>query len=373
MSTEFPKPHLSEAQARELVERVFGLRVDSLRPLPSYDDQNFHVAESGGGEYVLKIMNSADSHNSGLIEVQTHTMMFLRECGLPTSSVARTQRGETMSLETIDCGSGSKGYIVRLLTYLPGTPVAKIPSTPQILYEVGRMAAMLNRALLKMEHPQLQSLKRENFFWSLYSVPLIESYLFVMDGDPIQHVVRNVIQLYKRQIQPRLGSFRQCILHGDFNDHNILIEPDGPAEGALISSEGQQLQKRYRISGILDFGDMSWGCLVFEVAITIMYMMIESQTPMEVGGPVLAGYESVTPLTEEERDVVFLLVLCRFCQSLVRARHTVLQDPENEEYLMITSRKGGTLLAQLWEMGKEVVERLWFDSARSYQSSRTGV
>lgn len=37
--------------------------------------------------------------------------------------------------------------MVRLLTYLPGTPVAKIATNTQIFYEIGKLAASLDKAL----------------------------------------------------------------------------------------------------------------------------------------------------------------------------------------------------------------------------------
>lgn len=37
--------------------------------------------------------------------------------------------------------------MVRLLTYLPGTPVAKITTNAQILYEIGRLAASVDEVL----------------------------------------------------------------------------------------------------------------------------------------------------------------------------------------------------------------------------------
>ena len=124
---------------------------------------------------------------------------------------------------------------------------------------------------------------------------------------------------------------------------------------------------QYKISGILDFGDMSSGYYIFELAIAIMYMMIENPSPVEVGGHVLAGYESVFPLNEAERDCLFLLVLCRFSQSLVLARYSVLQQPENEEYLMITSRTGIKHLSRMWELGKREVDKIWFECAKTYK------
>lgn len=140
------------------------------------------------------------------------------------------------------------------------------------------------------------------------------------------------------------------INHGDFNDLNILVEPEPD-----VGSGGG-----HRISGVLDFGDMSSGCYVHELAITIAYMMIEHPDPPSVGRPVTQGWESVLPLQQEERDCLYLLVLCRLCQSLVLARHNVRLQPENEDYLMITARRGSHILRQLWDLGKAAVELVWF-------------
>uniref|UniRef100_A0A672QQ09 Hydroxylysine kinase n=1 Tax=Sinocyclocheilus grahami TaxID=75366 RepID=A0A672QQ09_SINGR len=268
--------------------------VSLVTEIINYDDQNFYVTPH---------------HNITVIELQTHAMNVLHQRGLPAQTALPTLTGKLMSLKEFDCGFDLQKYLVRLLTYLPGTTVAKITCSPQILYDVGKMAATLDT----MEHPNIS---------------------------------------YQIQVVPKLPLFRKCINHGDFNDHNLLVNPDGPT--------------KYKISGILDFGDMSCGYFIFELAITIMYMMIENPNPVDVGGPVVAGWESVFPLNEAERDLLYLLVLCRFCQSLVLARHAVIQQPEDEDYLMITARTGVRHLCRLWELGKEEVERIWFQSAAQF-------
>uniref|UniRef100_A0A667WRT9 Hydroxylysine kinase n=1 Tax=Myripristis murdjan TaxID=586833 RepID=A0A667WRT9_9TELE len=340
------KPSLSHSQASEIVKRLFGMTPSLLCPLPSYDDQNFYVLTVEGGKYILKVMNSVDSKNPTLLEVQTHTMAFLHQQGLPVQTALTTTTGQLMSLEEIDCGFGCQKYLVRLLSYLPGTTISKVLVSPQLLYEVGKMAARMDKILQEMQHPHLSVLQREKFMWNLSNVPLLESYVHLIDGDYVQEVVQSVIQQFKTFVLPKLSAFRKCINHGDFNDLNVLVQPDK--------------NNSYRISGILDFGDMSSGYYIYELAITIMYMMIEHPEPLEVGGPVLAGWESVIPLNDPERDALYLLVLARFCQSLVLAQHSITLQPENEEYLMTTSKTGVRILCQLWEQGREKVERRWF-------------
>ncbi|NXM76906.1 HYKK kinase, partial [Serilophus lunatus] len=360
----FTKPALGEKEAAELVDRVFGLKVSWLRLLPSYDDQNFHVrvstnsgAAGGAEEFVLKITNSEDSREPELIEVQTQAMMFLGAEGFPSATPHLTKDGHIMSLESGDTGSENRKFMVRLLTYLPGTPVAKITPTTELLFEIGKLAASLDKALAeKFHHPSVKSLHRGQFIWNLANVPLLDQYIYALGQNKHRAVVEQVIEQFKEKVIPKLSSFRACINHGDLNDHNILV-----------ASSCDSLQSpQYRVSGILDFSDMSYGYYVFEVAIAIMYMMVESPDPLAVGGHVLAGFESVVPLTAQERGALFLLVSGRFAQSLVIAAHTALLYPENKEYLMVTAKTGWKHLVTMFEVGQEAVERKWFDTARSY-------
>lgn len=115
---------------------------------------------------------------------------------------------------------------------------------------------------------------------------------------------------------------------------------------------------------------MNSGYYIHELAITIMYMMIEQPKPIEVGGHVLAGWESVLPLNKTEKDCLYILVLSRFCQSLVLARYSVTLHPENAEYLMITSKKGVHIFRHLWELGKQEVEKVWFEVAAQYTNRK---
>lgn len=357
------KPTFTESQARALVESVFGLKVSQIRPLPSYDDQNFHVRISGAEDtsegptdYVLKISNTESSKTPELVEVQSHIIMFLSEAGFPTALVRRTKGDSITSLLSVDQGSETKSYVVRLLTYLPGRPVAEVPLSPPLLHDIGRLAARLDKTLEKFQHPKLSSLRRENFIWNLRNVPLLEKYLPALGQDRNRAIVEHVIRLFKEEIAAKLSQFRECINHGDLNDHNILVEPSKSASGG------------HQVSGILDFDDMSYGYYVFEVAITIMYMMIESKDPIPVGGHVLAGFESVIPLTAVERSALYLLVCSRFCQSLVMAEYSCQLQPENKEYLMITAKTGWKHLQQMYDMGQKAVEEIWFETAKSYQS-----
>ncbi|KAM7387956.1 hypothetical protein PAMP_024160 [Pampus punctatissimus] len=347
------RPTLTVQQATKLVLQLYGVTVAEISTLPSYIDQNFLVVDKEGTKNVLKIMNSEVSKNITLLEVQTLAMSFLCQHGVPTQTVVPTTTGKLMSMEEIDCGHGVQIYCVRLLTYLHGKTVAESPVTLQDLYYLGKLAATLDNTLQQMVSPNLDVLQKENPLWSLFNIPLLEGYLSVMDGDPLQEVVKAVIEQFKLSVQPKISSFRKGIIHGDLNDLNIIVTPAGNGH--------------HDVSGVLDFSLLSNGCYVFEVAIEIMYLMLENPNSLNVGGVVLAGWESIMPLNEDERDSLFLLVLGRFCQSLVYGRYNVKKYPDNKKYLLTTAKSATRLLNKLWELGKKEVERKWFHDASNYK------
>uniref|UniRef100_A0A8C5QSN0 Hydroxylysine kinase n=1 Tax=Leptobrachium leishanense TaxID=445787 RepID=A0A8C5QSN0_9ANUR len=349
------KPSLNERQIVELAESIFHLTVSQVKPLPSYDDQNFYIQAHCDNpkefaEYVMKVTNGENSKDEELIEAQTRVMMFLDSKGLPTPTPVLTNTGKLMSLEAIENGPVAQKHMVRLLTYLSGTPAAKIAMTPGILFNIGRMAAVIDDTLSKeFNHPSKKSFDRGDFIWNLSNTPFLREYVHAVKEEVLRDIIEGVIKDYETSVAPKLKNFHKCINHGDLNDHNILLEK--------TTSLGHD---DYKVSGILDFGDMSEGYYIFEVAITIMYMMIESSDPLPVGGHVLAGFESLLPLTTDERDTLFTLVTCRFAQSLVMARYNILLCPENEEYLLTTAKTGWKHLMNLISLGKEAVEKIWF-------------
>ena len=99
MAQKHAKPNFSPSQVEDVVKRLFRLTASEIRSLPSYGDQNLYVAVVEGGEYVLKIMDSEESKNQTLIEVQTIAMSWLHQNGLPAQTALPTTSGQLMSLE----------------------------------------------------------------------------------------------------------------------------------------------------------------------------------------------------------------------------------------------------------------------------------
>ena len=69
----------------------------------------------------------------------------------------------------------------------------------------------------------------------------------------------------------------------------------------------------YRIHSVIDFGDSNYNPLVYELAISIMYMMTRCSTmaPSLAGGHVIAGYIGHRQLSPLERRLVRICVASR--------------------------------------------------------------
>jgi len=134
------------------------------------------------------------------------------------------------------------------------------------------------------------------------------------------------------------------VIHGDFNHQNVLIRR---SDSPLSESTGSDVVS---VVGAIDFGDSEYAPYVYELSIAIMYCMLHSRSPLDVGGHLLAGYLSRRPraLSALERSAVWPCVAARFAQSLTLGVYTHSLDPAND-YVLKTSRRGWSLLKELWE------------------------
>ncbi|XP_068446255.1 hydroxylysine kinase-like [Clinocottus analis] len=348
------RPALGLQRAAELALQLYGLTAAEISTLPSYMDQNFLIVDQEDKKFVLKVMNSEESKNVLRLELQTRAMSFLKRRGIPAPTAVLSAAGRLLNLEDMDFGRGAQTFCVRLMNFLPGQTVAASPVSARDLYHVGRLAAVVDTTLQQFVSPNLDVLQYEEL-WSLSNVPLLEDYLSVMDGDPLQDVITAVIQQFKTHVMPKIVSFRKGLIHGDMSDQNVLV---APAAGG-----------RLEVSGLLDFSQLRTDCFVFEVAVMVAYMMLENRRPLDAAAALLAGWESVLPLGEEEKDALFLLVLGRLCQSLVYGRYNVTKYPDNRKYLLTTAGSGTRLLHELWQLGKKHVEEKWFTDAGTFSDT----
>lgn len=262
----------------------------TARRLPSERDLNFLLTDDSGQQFVLKIANASETRV--FLEAQNAVLDYLSE------RVPFCQRviGDITEFE---------GHLVRVVTYLPGEPLAEIrPHTPGLLHDFGQKLGQLSRALADFDHPAVH----RDFHWDLANGNrIINKYASLIENADLRELV------LKCRFEPE-KDLRRSVIHGDANDYNVLVDPESMT-----------------VSGLIDFGDMVYSYTVGDLAIALAYVVLGEGDPRDV----IAGYTSEVGLLEEEKEALWPLVRLRLAMSVCIAAHQIRQQPDNE-YLRIS-------------------------------------
>lgn len=284
--------------AQAIAEKCFGIQA-SLEELPSERDRNFLLTAREGEKFVLKIANVNEQRE--VIEAQNAVLEHLAERVEFCPRVVPAVSGR--SIEVVE------GHLVRVLTYLPGKPLASVKvQSPELLYDLGRKLGQLSVALVGFDHPGTH----RAFHWDLaHGAQILSEFGPQIKTDWLKDLV----------LRSRVGfvSHLRCsVVHGDANDYNVLVDGN-------------------KVVGLIDFGDIVYSYTVGDLAIAVAYVVLGKSDPYAAAAPVIEGYREEFELNKDELDALWPLVKLRLCMSVCIAAHQQAAQPENE-YLGISQR-----------------------------------
>lgn len=285
--------------AQAIAEKCFGIQA-SAEELPSERDRNFLLTAREGGKFVLKIANVNEERE--VIEAQNAVLEHLAQRVEFCPRVVPAVSGKR--IEVVG------GHLVRVLTYLPGKPLAVVAvQPPELLYDLGRKLGQLSGALVGFDHPGTH----RAFHWDLAEgEKVVERY-----GAQIKKgLVRELVLGCKADVE--LRRLRRSVVHGDANDYNVLVNDD-------------------KVVGLIDFGDIVYSYTVGDLAIAVAYVVLGKDDPYAAAAPVIEGYREEFELNKDELEALWPLVKLRLCMSVCIAAHQQAAQPENE-YLGISQR-----------------------------------
>ena len=289
---------LTEAAARALARRLYGLEVEAVA-LPGEFDDNFCLTSPDGRRHVLKAMHPA--RERGLVELQRAALerVEARAPHLPVPRVVATREGETVAVVP---GPDGAPRIVWMLGWLPGTPLAEArPRTPELLAGLGRVLGELDAALAGFDHPEAH----RDFKWDLSRASWVRGALGHVREPERRALVERVLARYETEVVPALPRLRRGVVHGDANDHNVLV--------------GTPHARPREVTGLLDFGDLHHGLLVAEPAVAAAYALLGQDDPLAAAAAVVSGYHAALPLEAEEIALLFALVGARLAVSVTNS------------------------------------------------------
>lgn len=328
-----PVPDISPADAGEILATHWKMQ-GTVRPLPGERERNFHVYTGDGREFVLKVASPLE--DPAALDLQTAALAHVaaRMPSVPIPRLVPSAAGSRVAHHVIS----GEGHAARLLTWLPGRPLADIsPHGPALLRAIGESLGSLARALSSFGHPAA----RRALKWDLAAPGWIADHIHRVDGEARREQISRILEDFNRVVSPALRAMRSSIVHNDANDHNLLVVLD--EDGAMAPS------------GIIDFGDLLLSHPACDLAIAIAYAMMGKPDPLTAGANVVAGYHSSYPLTESEITLLYPLARTRLAVSLVNSALQADASPDNS-YLQISADAAGRLLDQLDAIHQRLAE-----------------
>jgi 4-aminobutyrate aminotransferase-like enzyme/Ser/Thr protein kinase RdoA (MazF antagonist) len=338
----------TEAITRILRDR-FGVEASSLAPLAGERDQNLRVDAADGRRLLFKISNPADGLST--VEMQAAALRHIERVDpdLPVMRVLPDTVGGSWAEVR---GPDGRNYPVRLFTFLPGRVTANTALTAEAIRAFGRTAARMGRALRGFFHPAADY----EILWDLTHAAKLRLLLKHVPDAARRAQVGRVLDRFEARVEPVLPTLRAQVIHGDMSLDNVLLDDD------------------LRVSGIVDFGDMTHAPLVCDLAVSVADVLHGRDDAIDAAEAMIGGYVSVTPMEDEEAALLADLVAARLATEVtVAAWHGGLY-PDNAAYITSSEPGARAFLDAIEAMGFEAVTRRFRDACRGlpYRHCETG-
>ena len=309
-------PQFTEQDAISIAKDLYGIEA-TAKPLPSERDQNFRMSAGADGNFVLKIANALEDPN--MLECQNQVMQHLARHVTFCPQVVVSTSGKLISEIP---SATDKTHMVRLVTFLPGTPMGSVKRhSAGLLGDLGRCAGEMDRAMIDFDHPGAH----RDFYWDLAKgLEIVKEYQELIPNMDLRTRIAKFTRDYEKCVAPILGGLRQSVIHNDANDYNVIV-----------GGNDDPYTRNQKVVGIIDFGDMVYSHTIGNLAIAIAYAILDKSDPLPTAAHIVKGYHRVYPLTEDEIRSLFLMVCMRLCMSACIAAHQLKHRPDND-YLAIS-------------------------------------
>lgn len=317
-----PAPQFSTVDAERLAKELFGVTA-SASALDSERDCNYRLKTETDAGWILKIVNASEPKVES--EFQTALLHHLAKTNsnLTVPFLKPSLSGDFLASAVARDG---EKHALRLVGWLPGTPLAQVPRTFDLMRNLGRALGELDHALQGFIHPgALRELD-----WDLRHAGRARTRLhFVRDAGK-QALLERFITRFEQSVAPKLSSLRAQVIHNDANDWNVLVDKDD----------------NEKIAGLIDFGDAVHTVLIAEVAIACAYAALDMDDPIGAAAALTAGFHEKYPLKSEEIDILFDLIAMRLVTSVTfsASRHDKTGD---NPYLAISEAPAWRLLEKM--------------------------
>lgn len=287
----------------------YGIKPQEIERLDGYSSINYRVKSEGINQLIKHYMDISEYE---FISEEDRLLKLLSSKGLPFQ--LPVSRHDMKSLEN--------GSFSRLLPFIEGDLLSSVEQTDSLLRSFGEAVGHLNYYLLSEKS---NIIKSRELFWDLKHALVNAPKASYIKNPNDRKLVTYFLDLFEQNVFPIQSELRHGIIHSDLNDNNVIIEGE-------------------KVNGIIDFGDMAYSPLIYEVAIALTYIMLSNESdPFQKAEVFLQSYHSVLPLKKKEIALLGILIPTRLCVSVCNSAKKKAED-EDSEYVLISEKPAWTLL-----------------------------
>jgi len=343
-------PDFSDEDAVWIGAETFGVRASTAQNLGSERDQTFLLSgPAGDGLAIMKISNAAE--DPATLDMEALGVLHARSAD-PTLPVALPRiapgadpkrDGAAAYRATTTSPTTDDRHFVRLYDVLPGSgrgdPLALSDAA---IADWGEMTARLARALRGFSHPSAH----RTMLWDIQHALRTRSMLDDIPDTRRRAAVASVLDRFEAVVVPAWPLLRAQVVHTDFTIDNALVDEAG------------------RISGIVDFGDMSFSATVVDIA-SVIDSLANGRDPddlFRVSRLVLDGYQRVTPLQPLELQLMGELIATRSAVTIAIPAWRAARGLEDAEFAERYTASAETIVRAILDAG-------WDEAARRLSGS----
>lgn len=333
-------PRFTGERAAEIAAKVFGFEGEPLKSLGSERDQNFMIG-NGAERVVLKISNAGEDASTLDMETRAALHVMAVDPELPIAAprpTADDPDAYVASVPALEAQDGAATHFVRMFSYLEGR--ASVEGTEldhEAIRDFGRVLARLGRSLRGFFHPSAGRV----LLWDTKHVLSLRPMMHHVDDPARRALCGHVLDVFEERILPVWPGLRAQVIHGDLTLDNVLLDD------------------RCRITGIVDFGDMSHTALICDISSAFDTVLggRDEEDLFSAAAALREGFERVTPLEQTELNVLGDVVAARLAATSIIAGWRTHLYPENSTYLDSWNRDVWGILEIYEDLGREEFAR----------------
>jgi len=300
----------------KILEQNFSIDVIDLKKLEGYDNENYLV-KTEKGKYVFKTYVYSEE-TLALVEAENQTLLFLQKKA--TNNYPQPISFTDGSYVKVIDLRGKK-CVCRMLSFLEGESMGNVALSEKLLQSFGTFLAEMNLKLQKFNN---YTIKARQWEWGIQYIHLNNKYIEDITKAQDRSTATYFFQQFRENVVPVMSELRQSIIHNDANEWNVMV------------NNGE-------ISGIIDFGDLAYSPLIYELAVAISYASFKMNDLLSGAAIILKSYHKILPIEEKELSVLYYLIAARLCVSVCNSSYSRNENPQNE-YAFVSEKQAWSML-----------------------------